>query len=53
MAQCQEGRGKLYRAVGRLEAAREHLDIAVGMYREMGMGWALAQTERAIAELAG
>jgi tetratricopeptide (TPR) repeat protein len=37
LAHCHFGLGKLYRAVGKQQAAREHLMSATTMYREMDM----------------
>jgi predicted ATPase/class 3 adenylate cyclase len=44
-AHCQFGLGKLYRRIGKREPAREHLTTATAMYREMDMGFWLAQAE--------
>jgi hypothetical protein len=46
-AHCHLGLGKLYRRLGNPEPAREHLDTAMMMYREMDMGFWL---EKAGAE---
>ena len=45
MAHCHLGLGKLYRRTGQPEQAREHLNIATTMYREMGMAYWLEQAE--------
>jgi hypothetical protein len=37
VAHCHLGLGKLYRGMGKLEQAQEHLTIATAMYREMRM----------------
>jgi tetratricopeptide (TPR) repeat protein len=45
VAHCHLGLGKLYRRAGQREQVRDHLTVATTMYREMGMGFWLAQTE--------
>ncbi len=45
VAHCHLGLGKLYRRLGRLEQAREHLTTATTMYRDMGMTYWLEQAE--------
>ena len=47
VAHCHLGLGKLYRRTGKREEAREHLTTATTMYREMDMGFYLAQAEAA------
>jgi tetratricopeptide (TPR) repeat protein len=47
-AHCHLGLGKLYRRTGKGELAQEHLANAATMYREMGMGFWLDQTEAEI-----
>ncbi len=49
-AHCHLGLGKLYRRTGKRERAREHLATATTMYREMGMGFWLAQAETQLNE---
>ena len=50
VAQCHLGLGKLYRLTGQCDQAREHLTIAVTMYREMAMQYWLEQAEAAMKE---
>ena len=45
VAHCHLGLGKLYRRTGKHEQAREHLNIATTMYREMDMRFWLEQAE--------
>ncbi len=45
-AHCHLGLGKLYRRTGKRDQAQEHLTTATAMYREMGMRFWLAQSER-------
>ena len=45
VAHCHLGLGKLYRRTGDRARAKEHLTTAVTMYREMEMGFWLAQAE--------
>ena len=45
-AHCHLGLGKLYRRTGDRAKAAEHLTTAGAMYREMDMGFWLAQAER-------
>ena len=51
VAHCHLGLGKLYRRAGDGVKTREYLITAAGMYREMGMGLWLAQTEAEMGEL--
>jgi hypothetical protein len=51
VAHCHLGLGKLYRRTGKPEQARERLITATTMYREMDMGFYLAEAEAALAEL--
>jgi DNA-binding NtrC family response regulator/tetratricopeptide (TPR) repeat protein len=44
-AHCHLGLGKLYHRTGAREEAKEHLTIATAMYREMDMGFWLAEAE--------
>ena len=44
-AHCHLGLGKLYRRTGSRQEAQEHLDVAVAMYREMGMTYWLEKVE--------
>jgi tetratricopeptide (TPR) repeat protein len=37
VAHCRRGLGTLYQRMGRSEQAKQHLDTAATMYREMGM----------------
>jgi hypothetical protein len=50
VAHCQLGFGRLHRRIGDHAKAREHLTTAGAMYREMGMGFWLAQAEAASLE---
>ena len=52
VAHCHLGLGKLSRRVGKREQAREHLDTAAALYREMDMRFWLEQAEMATTELA-
>jgi tetratricopeptide (TPR) repeat protein len=45
VAHCHLGLGKLYRRTGDSAKAHDHLMTATAMYREMGMGYWLAQAE--------
>jgi hypothetical protein len=45
VARCHLGLGKLYRRTDKREQAREHLDTATTMYREMGMTYWLEKAE--------
>jgi tetratricopeptide (TPR) repeat protein len=47
VAHCHFGLGKLYRQTGDPAKAEEHLTIARAMYREMDMGFYLAQADAA------
>jgi class 3 adenylate cyclase/tetratricopeptide (TPR) repeat protein len=47
IAHCHLGLGKLYRRAGDDAKAREYLTTAKAMYREMGMGFYLAQADAA------
>ncbi len=49
VAHCQLGLGKLYSRAGDRAKAREHLTTAATMYREMDMGFWLAQVEAQLA----
>ena len=49
VAHCHLGLGKLYRRTGDGAKAEEHLTTASAMYREMDMGFWLAQAEAACA----
>jgi len=44
-ARCHLSLGGLFQKVGQRERAREHLAIAIPLFREMGMGFWLAQAE--------
>ena len=46
-AHCHVGLGKLYRRTGDGAKAEEHLTTARAMYREMDMGFYLAQADAA------
>ena len=46
VAHCHLGLGKLYRRTGKREQAREHLDTATTMYREMDMRFWLDRRRR-------
>jgi class 3 adenylate cyclase/tetratricopeptide (TPR) repeat protein len=48
LAHCHVGVGKLYRRTGEGAKGREHLATAITMYREMDMGFWLAQAEAAL-----
>jgi ATP/maltotriose-dependent transcriptional regulator MalT len=50
VAHCHLGLGKLYCRLGERELAQEHLTTATAMYREMGMGFYLAQAETQLNE---
>jgi class 3 adenylate cyclase len=45
VAHCHLGLGRLYRRTGQREQARDHLTMAATAYREMDMGFYLAQVE--------
>jgi len=45
VAHCHLGLGKFYRRTGQRDRAREHLAIAITMYREMGMTYWLEQAQ--------
>jgi len=45
VAHCHLGLGKLYRWTRQQAQAREHLETATTMYREMEMGFWLEQAE--------
>jgi hypothetical protein len=47
VAHCHLGLGKVYRRAGDQANAQEHLTTARAMYREMDMGFYLAQAEKA------
>jgi len=49
LAHCGLGLGKLYSRAGDRAKAREHLTTAATMYREMDMGFWLAQVEAPLA----
>jgi tetratricopeptide (TPR) repeat protein len=49
VAHCHLGLGKLYRRTGDQPRAEEHLTSATTMYREMDMGFFLAQADAAIS----
>jgi hypothetical protein len=48
VAHCHLGLGTLYRRTGDGVEAQPHLTAAATMYREMGMGFWLAQAESAL-----
>jgi hypothetical protein len=48
-AHCHLGLGKLYRRTGNGAKAQEHLTTATAMYREMDMGFYVAQADRVSA----
>jgi len=50
VAHCHLGLGKLYRRVGTRQQAREHLTLALTMYREMGMRFWPEQAAEVIAD---
>ena len=52
VAHCHLGLGTLHRRTGEHEQAREHLNTAMAMYREMDMAFWLVQSERETKELA-
>jgi len=52
VAHCHLGLGKLSRRTGQREQAREYLDTATTMYREMGMQFWLEQAEAEATGLA-
>jgi hypothetical protein len=45
VAHCHFGLGKLCRLTGRRDEARDHLSIAMTMYRDMEMSFWLEQAE--------
>jgi transcriptional regulator with AAA-type ATPase domain/tetratricopeptide (TPR) repeat protein len=49
VAHCHLGLGNFYRRTGKPAQTQEHLTTAVSMYREMDMGFWLAQAEAALA----
>ncbi|MBI4590619.1 MAG: AAA family ATPase [Candidatus Rokubacteria bacterium] len=51
MAHCHLGLGKLYRRTGKRQQAQEHLTTAATMFREMDMGFWLAQAEAELKAL--
>jgi class 3 adenylate cyclase/tetratricopeptide (TPR) repeat protein len=51
VAHCNVGLGKLYRRIGNLERAKEHLTTATAMMREMEMGLWLKRAEAELNEL--
>jgi hypothetical protein len=51
LAHCHLGLGKLHRRASNHAQAREHLDIATVMYREMGMTYWLEQAEAGMRQL--
>ena len=51
VAHCHAGLAKLYRRTGKRHEAGEHLTTAIAMYREMAMGFYLAQAETETREL--
>jgi tetratricopeptide (TPR) repeat protein len=50
VAHCHLGLGKLYRRTGDRPKAHEHLTTATNMYREIEMGFWLAQAEATLTE---
>jgi len=52
LAHCHLALGALYRRAGTRQQAREHLTIAVTMYREMDMRFWLEQAEAEVKEVA-
>jgi hypothetical protein len=50
-AHCHLGLGKLYRRTGDRAKAQEHLATSGALYREMDMGFGLAQAEMAGGKL--
>jgi tetratricopeptide (TPR) repeat protein len=52
VAHCHFGLGRLYRRTGDQAKANEHLSTATAMYREMDMGFWLAQAESALGQRA-
>ena len=53
IAHCHLGLGKLYGRTGDGAKAQEHLTTAANMYREMAMGFWLAQPEAALGSFPG
>ena len=45
VAHCHSGMGRLYRGAGKPEDARQHFTVATNIYRELNMGFWLAQVE--------
>lgn len=51
VAHCHLGLGKLYRRTGKPQNAREHLSTATTLFRDMDMGFWLAQAEAELGAL--
>jgi class 3 adenylate cyclase/tetratricopeptide (TPR) repeat protein len=51
IAHCYVGLGKFYRRTGKQQPAREHLDTAAAMMRQMEMGFWLEEAETAVKAL--
>ncbi|MBI2468196.1 MAG: AAA family ATPase [Candidatus Rokubacteria bacterium] len=51
MAHCHLGLGRLHRKIGDRAKAKEHLTAATTLYREMDMGFWLAQAKAALGEV--
>jgi hypothetical protein len=49
VAHCHLGLGKLYRRTGNRQQVQEHLATATTMFREMDMGFWMAQAKAASA----
>jgi len=52
VAHCQRGLGALYRRVGKVHAAREHLGAAAATFRQMAMKSGLQEAEAELRRLA-
>jgi tetratricopeptide (TPR) repeat protein len=50
IAHCHLGLGAVYRRMGERKQGHEHLATAIGMYRDMSMGFYLAQAEAVLAK---
>jgi len=51
VAHCHFGLAKLYRRIGKRKSLRAHLNVATSLYRQMGMGFYVEQTESLAAQV--